>query len=185
MPSYAVLGLGMMGEAIVFDLLTHNKDTQVYGFEMNKERRDEISQKFLKYKEQFTVLRLKLDLAQPLNQHKLKKFFIEHSITVAFGAIDYKFNEYLTKLCIKSNTNYFDLGGNPDIVRAQYHLDQEAKKNKITVIPDLGLAPGMANILATHLMQDFDSLDSCHIRVGGLPQPRFKQSILIIRIRHL
>ncbi|MHA2337100.1 MAG: saccharopine dehydrogenase family protein, partial [Candidatus Hodarchaeales archaeon] len=32
------------------------------------------------------------------------------------------------------------------------------------------LAPGMANVIAAQGMNQFDSLDSCHIRVGGLPQ---------------
>ncbi|MHA2098582.1 MAG: saccharopine dehydrogenase family protein, partial [Candidatus Kariarchaeaceae archaeon] len=100
------------------------------------------------------------------------------SITIVFGAIDFKYNVYLSKLCIIAGSRYFDLGGNPDVVRSQQKLNEAAKNAGVTIIPDLGLAPGMANILAAKIMTKFHKLNECHIRVGGLPQPEYKKSIL-------
>jgi lysine 6-dehydrogenase len=66
--------------------------------------------------------------------------------------------------------HFSDLGGNTEIVFKQKTLDAEAKKKKITVIPDCGLAPGMVNILAEYGIQQLDTVDSVRIFVGGLPQ---------------
>ncbi|MCH8908585.1 MAG: hypothetical protein IH840_15980 [Candidatus Heimdallarchaeota archaeon] len=177
MGNYVVLGLGMMGEAIVYDLLEHD-DVRVIGFEINENIRNAMSVKFQTLGERFTTQYLDLDLHIPVDENPLIEIFKELEITTAFGAIDYKFNHYLTELCILSGANYLDLGGNPDMVIKQRTLDQTAKENQVTIIPDLGLAPGMANVVAYHMMQHFDKVEECHIRVGGLPQPRFKKSIL-------
>lgn len=178
MNNYAVLGLGLMGEAIVYDVLTHDNSSKVFGFELNEKRRNQLKDKFSNFGDRFVTFHLELDMSIEVKESPLVSLFNSNNITVVFGAIDYKFNVYLTKLCISTKSHFFDLGGNPDIVRSQQNLNLQAKEAGITVIPDLGLAPGMANVLAAHIMQKFDKLDECHIRVGGLPQPEFKKSIL-------
>jgi lysine 6-dehydrogenase len=85
------------------------------------------------------------------------------------GATSYAHNVLLTKACIAAGASFCDLGGNVDVVSAQLALSAKAEKAGVTVIPDCGLAPGMANIVAYHWAQDFSKLDRLHIRVGGLP----------------
>ncbi|MCY3410953.1 MAG: hypothetical protein INQ03_04865 [Candidatus Heimdallarchaeota archaeon] len=164
MDNFAVLGLGMMGKAICFDLI-NNTDAHVYGFELFEKRREELTTFFPK--DRFTALPLQLELEKTSD---LPDQFAKYGIKVVFGAIDYKFNAYLTKICIDAQVNFLDLGGNPDIVHAQHAMTDRAKEEKVTIIPDCGLAPGMANVLAAGLMYEMDELDSCKIRVGGLPQ---------------
>lgn len=178
MTNYAVLGLGLMGEAIVYDVLTHDKSSKVYGFELSENRRNHLNVKFSKFEDRFVTHHLELNSKVGFEESPLASQMVENEITIVFGAIDYKFNVYLTELCIYVKANFFDLGGNPNIVRSQQKLDDAAKKAGVTVVPDLGLAPGMANVLAAHIMNKFDKLDECHIRVGGLPQPEYKKSIL-------
>jgi lysine 6-dehydrogenase len=178
MTNYAVLGLGFMGEAIVHDVLTFDNDSIVYGYEVNKTRRNLMQTKFNSFGKRFKTHHLQLDLKTPVEDNPLISHFKQNNITIVFGAIDYKYNLYLSKICINSGSNYFDLGGNPDVVRSQQKLNEEAKNAGVTIIPDLGLAPGMANILASYIMEQFESLTECHIRVGGLPQPEYKKSIL-------
>src|SRR6476661_4666157 len=48
--------------------------------------------------------------------------------------------------------------------------DHEARKAKVTIVPDCGLAPGMVNILAQYGIQQLDTVQSVKIFVGGLPQ---------------
>ena len=86
------------------------------------------------------------------------------------GATTYSHNLGLTRACLTAKTNFCDLGGNVDVVRAQLALNKKAKSAGVTVIPDCGLAPGMVNVLAYHWASRFDSLHSIRIRVGGLPQ---------------
>jgi lysine 6-dehydrogenase len=88
----------------------------------------------------------------------------------AMSAIPYYFNYDLATLAVEAGVHFSDLGGNTEIVFKQKTLDAEAKKKKITVIPDCGLAPGMVNILAEYGIQQLDTVDSVRIFVGGLPQ---------------
>lgn len=170
MVNYAVLGLGLMGSAICFDLLTHDPSSNVLGFDINPKQRRSLTEKFFNFKSRFKSLPLTLKITDEIEKHSLIEVFRKHKVTVAIGAIDYRFNFFLSKLCIKAGCSYIDLGGNPTIVSLQKKLHSESKKADVTIIPDLGLAPGMVNIIASYGMSKFDELDECHLRVGGLPQ---------------
>ena len=170
MNNYAVLGLGLMGKAICYDLLTFDKNSKVFGFELNDNTRNEVDEFFSPFKDRFSSLHLDLKISDSPNEDKLVQLFRDNNITVVFGAIDYKFNEYLSLVCLSAGCSYLDLGGNPEIVKKQFNLDSRVKDAGLTIVPDCGLAPGMANIIAAHVMDHYDTLDSCQIRVGGLPQ---------------
>jgi lysine 6-dehydrogenase len=88
----------------------------------------------------------------------------------AISCVTYFYNEQLAKAAIEAKVNFCDLGGNNDVVAAELALDEQAKAAGINIIPDCGLAPGMVSVLAAHGAARFESLDSLHIRVGGLPQ---------------
>jgi lysine 6-dehydrogenase len=170
MKNFAVLGLGLMGKAICYDLLAFTNEPSIFGFEINESRRNQIEKEFSNFGPRFVPKQLNLIISNEPQEDILVKEFKLLNVKVVFGAIDYKFNEYLTKICIEAGCSFVDLGGNPDIVNKQHLLHEKAKEANITVIPDLGLAPGMANIIAASVMSDFSTLDECHIRVGGLPQ---------------
>ena len=170
MKNFAVLGLGLMGKAICFDLLTFATDHKIFGFELQEDRRKELEKEFSKFSGRFSSKKLTLEIKTDISHEPLVRELKDLDIRVVFGAIDYKYNEYLTKVCITAGCSFVDLGGNPDIVHKQQKLDEQAKQAQVTIIPDLGLAPGMAGIIASSIMQEFTQLDECHIRVGGLPQ---------------
>jgi lysine 6-dehydrogenase len=88
---------------------------------------------------------------------------------VVLSCADYRFNEALTRAAIEARTHLCDLGGNPSVVQRQLALSELADSARITVIPDCGLAPGMANLLAAWGVERFERADSVRIRVGGLP----------------
>ncbi len=90
----------------------------------------------------------------------------------AITCADYSLNLGITRAAIRAKTHLVDLGGNMDVVDAQMRLDAEAKAAAVTVIPNSGLAPGMANVLAYGLYARLDSCDAVRIRVGGLPLDR-------------
>ncbi|OQX50544.1 MAG: hypothetical protein B5M53_12335 [Candidatus Cloacimonas sp. 4484_209] len=56
--------------------------------------------------------------------------------------------EALKKAKKKAKTNFCDLGGNDTIVDKELSLHEEAEKQEITILPDCGLAPGLADVLA-------------------------------------
>ncbi|MFW9778899.1 MAG: saccharopine dehydrogenase family protein [Candidatus Heimdallarchaeota archaeon] len=170
MPTFAVLGLGLMGQAICHDLLMSDPEYNVIGFDRDKTTRTNAMNKFSSFKERFSTIELNLSAQDDPESHFLKNVFRSSEVAVAFGAIDYQFNPFLTKLSINAGCSFIDLGGNSNIVQAQRQLHRAAETARVTIIPDLGLAPGMVNIVAAGWMREFQTLHECHLRVGGLPQ---------------
>lgn len=88
---------------------------------------------------------------------------------VVLSSADYRFNEALTRAAIEAGVQLCDLGGNLFVVERQIALSEAAEKRGITVIPDCGLAPGMAGLFAAWGVERMQSVDSVKLRVGGLP----------------
>ena len=63
--------------------------------------------------------------------------------------------------------HYFDLTEDVSVTAAITHIATHANT---AFVPQCGLAPGLINIIAHDLMQQFDSLDTVKLRVGALPQ---------------
>ncbi len=86
---------------------------------------------------------------------------------IVISALPFRLNLELARKCIKHGIRYCDLGGNVDISR---EINQLAEKSAVApVMTDLGLAPGIANIIAEMGYQSLGSAESVKIRVGGLP----------------
>lgn len=88
---------------------------------------------------------------------------------VMLSSSDYRFNEALTRAAIEARCHMCDLGGNLFVVEKQLALDEDAKRRGVTIVPDCGLAPGMACLFAAYGVERMDAVDSVKIRVGGLP----------------
>lgn len=88
---------------------------------------------------------------------------------VALSSADYRFNEALTRAAIASRVHLCDLGGNLFVVERQLALDAEARAAGVTIVPDCGLAPGMACLLAAWAVERLGRSPRVAIRVGGLP----------------
>lgn len=88
---------------------------------------------------------------------------------VMLSSSDYRYNELLTRAAIDARCHMCDLGGNLFVVERQLALDEDAKRQGVTIVPDCGLAPGMACLFAAWGVERLDAVDSVKIRVGGLP----------------
>jgi lysine 6-dehydrogenase len=91
---------------------------------------------------------------------------------VVVSAVPYRFGVQVAAAAIDANTHYLDFGGNPTVVSEQRQLHALASRRGIMVVPDCGLAPGLANVLAQDLVDTADAypIDSIQMRVGALPQ---------------
>ena len=89
--------------------------------------------------------------------------------TVAIGCVSYEYNYVLAKLALEARCHFVDLGGNEEMVAKEFLLNDLAKEQGVTIIPDLGLAPGLVSILAVSAAESLDQLYEIKLRVGGLP----------------
>ena len=155
-----ILGAGMMGRAIAFDLANFSKfDTITISDKDNKMLKE--AKRFLKNKS------IGYEILDSSNKVRTEKLFREYDIVIS--AIPYFFNYFLTKTAIINNTHFLDLGGNNKVVEKQIKLSNLAEKNKVIVIPDCGLAPGLVSIITKDIVEYFDEIDYVKIRVGGIP----------------
>jgi len=158
---YLVLGSGLMGRAVAFDLIQNKETTEVRLADINLELAKEVA----KWLKDSRIKPIKLDVN---NEEEVLNAM--EGIDSAIGCISYNYNLQLTKAAILSGANYCDLGGNNTVVENQFKLDKQAKEAGVTIIPDCGLAPGVASIIAAAGIEKFDRTEEIHIRVGGLPQ---------------
>lgn len=113
--------------------------------------------------------------SKKLRTHKININHVDDLSVVINGsdctisALPFEFNYKLSELAIHLGIDFIDLGGNDATLEQQMQLHNSALQNNTWIIPNSGLAPGLANILSMHLFKQFDSVDSIFIRGGGLP----------------
>lgn len=157
----AVIGSGLMGRAVAYDLSRAENVEKVGLYDFDLDLAEEIARK---YGNNITVAG-RIDAG---NEDEVAEVLKDYDACVS--AVTYRFNPGLTRAAIDSKTHFFDLGGNNDVVASQFAMNDKAAEAGITVIPDCGLAPGMVSILAAAGISEFDKVNSLKIRVGGLPQ---------------
>lgn len=157
---FLVLGAGRIGYAVVYDLVRSPKVEKVIISDVDLSRVEAIAAKFADEK----VIPVELDVA---NQDEVAQLM--HEVDVAISCVTYTHNYELAKIALSTKTHFVDLGGNEDIVAKEFLLDEVAKEQGVTIIPDLGLAPGLVSLLAVSAAESLDELYEIKLRVGGLP----------------
>lgn len=162
---YIVLGAGIQGTAIAYDMAKFGEASRVRLLDLNIEQAKKSSEKINQLLNTHTVEPGEINVK---DEQSLKSAFKDAD--VCLSAVPYHLNPFIAKCAVETQTHFCDLGGNTDIVFKELELHEQALEAGVSVIPDCGLMPGMGNTLAAHGIQ---SLDECHdvqIRCGGLPQ---------------
>jgi saccharopine dehydrogenase-like NADP-dependent oxidoreductase len=102
--------------------------------------------------------------------HKLKR--VDYP-DIMISSLPFYKNADVAEYCIKRGIRYCDLGGNADISQKINDL-AEAKASK-PVMTDLGVAPGMVNMLTEHLYRQMakeegKNPETIKMMVGGIPR---------------
>jgi len=158
-----IFGAGLMSRAVAYDLIRQPDVEQVFVVDINRTALNQL-------KRWLRSPKVKTVQADVTDRNLVR---LLQACNVAVSCVPYNYNLKLTKMAIRANCSFCDLGGNNSVVRKQLRLNREARRTKITVIPDCGLAPGMTNILTADGISRLDENESVRIRVGGLPtRPR-------------
>lgn len=155
-----VLGAGLQGTACAFDLLETTDATVTIA--------DRDPGQLPAFLRRHMGERLIVTKLAAKDEQAVLALMREHD--AALCALPYYLNVPMTRLAVEAGVHFADLGGNTEIVRQQESLDQQAKANGVSVIPDCGLAPGMVNVLAAEGIRRLDRVDAAKLYVGGLPQ---------------
>lgn len=156
----AVLGAGRQGLACALDLLIEEDLAELLLFDSDPEVLD-------RAKGLLDDPRVRFGRIDAASEPDLAAAM--EGCDAAVSAVPYFLNLNVTRAAIRARCSLTDMGGNTDVVFQQRSLDAEARSAGVTIVPDLGLAPGLGNILAAGAIQGMDSVDSVKIRCGGLP----------------
>ena len=160
---FLVLGAGKMGYAVAYDLIRSPKVEKV----VLTDRSEAILKSTADRLKDPKLVPALVDVA---NERELGQLMEE--VDVAISCVTYEHNYELTKLALSTRTHFVDLGGNEELVRRQFLLDELAKERGVSIIPDAGLAPGMVSLLAASAAESLDEVYDMRIRVGGVPIDR-------------
>ena len=150
----AVLGAGMVGQAIVLDLA---KDFAVTSFDLNSMNLEAIKEK------NSTVKTVGADLSKFAEYPNLLEPF-DLVVTAVPGFMGYKTLEAV----ISAGKDVVDISFFPEDV---LQLNNLAKSKKVTAITDCGVAPGMGNLILGRYNEEM-KVDSFEAYVGGLPKAK-------------
>src|SRR3989344_4577041 len=162
MKTIGILGLGSMGKIIAKDLVETFNGKIIYLV------RDINSVKDLakKYNAEIRYA----DVSKPKTLVKAFK-----DIDVVIHAAHHEFNLNVMKACLKSKTNYIDLGGLYHYTKKQLKLNNQFKKANLTAIIGIGASPGITNVLAKYASKFLDKIENIEIKIGNKDFSTYKQ----------
>ena len=156
-----VLGAGLMGKEVARDLVASQAVEKIFLADVAPETAKEFVSTLNTDKIEVVQLNAECDDA-------LREVIARGNVVV--NALFYTFNERVAKAAIDTGVHAVDLGGHiGGITEKVLDLNEEAAKKNVTIVPDLGVAPGMANILAGYGASNLDTVESIKLYVGGIP----------------
>ncbi|MFF2753251.1 saccharopine dehydrogenase family protein [Psychrobacillus sp. NPDC058041] len=157
----AVLGAGLMGKEAARDLVLSPNVEKVLLCDLDVGQANLFKERLQNSKVE--VIRLDANDDENILQ-------IMRKVDVVINALFYTFNEKVARLAVEAGVHSIDLGGHiGGATDSVLSLDKRAKDKGVTLIPDLGVAPGMINILAGYGASKLDNVSGIHLYVGGIP----------------
>ena len=148
-----VLGAGLVGSAIAIDL---SKNHEVCSVDLNPDS-------FSKFQNYPSIKTVQANLSDTDEVKSLIKDF-----DLVIGAVPGFMGYQTMKAVIEAGKNMVDISFMPEDF---LELDELAKKHKVSIVADCGVAPGMGNIILGHHNENMH-VKSYECLVGGLPVVR-------------
>ena len=162
MKTIGILGLGSMGKIIAKDLVETFNGKIIYLVRGVNSVKDLAK----KYNAEIRYA----DVSKPKTLVKAFK-----DIDVVIHAAHHEFNLNVMKACLKSKTNYIDLGGLYHYTKKQLKLNKQFEKNNLTAIIGMGASPGITNVMAKYASGFLGKIENLEIKIGNKDFSTYKQ----------
>lgn len=164
--NYVVLGAGLQGPSVAYALRILEPKSMIWLVEKDKARLDRAS--WLLKKLEVDVITIKTDDNFPI----LESFRKRSNVTV-ISTLPFSMNYGIAIQCVKMGWRYYDLGGHIQ-TSEKIALMAMSEDSQVPVMTDLGLAPGLVNILGEHAVATkFEKPIILQMMCGGLPVDPF------------
>jgi len=151
-----VLGAGLVGGPMAIDL-SKDKNFDVTLADIRKESLERIAKNH-------SVSVIETDLSDP---GRVGKLVSDYDMVV--NAVPGFMGFQTFKAIIEAGKNVVDIAF---FIEDPFQLDELAKKNNVTAIMDMGVAPGICNVLIGYADYLLDKTETVNYCVGGLPEVR-------------
>lgn len=151
-----VLGAGLVGGPMAIDLANDEN------FEVSVA--DICPDHLEKFKNSKTIHTIQKDLYEVENVKEIIQDF-----DLVLSAVPGFMGFQTLKAIIESKKNVIDIAFFPEDL---FELDELAKENGVIAISDIGVAPGMSNVLIGYVSNLLDKTEKAITYVGGLPKVR-------------
>jgi saccharopine dehydrogenase-like NADP-dependent oxidoreductase len=152
-----VLGAGLVGFPIALDL-SRDENLEITLHDIQKDRLDSI------LKKHSHIRVVQTDLSDPESVRNAVR-----QADIVVSAVPGHLGFQTLKLIIEEARNVIDIAFFPEDL---FDLDSLAKEKGVTAISDIGVAPGMSNVLTGYASRKLDKMEKVRIYVGGLPKIR-------------
>jgi len=163
-----VLGAGLMGRAVVYDLGGAREVRSMVVADFDRPRADDVARKFGRGKARgaFADVRQTKPLAKLL-----------HGCDVVVNCTQYNWNLEVMRAALAAQVHYMDLGGLYHMTRKQFALDRDFRRIGKLAVPGIGGAPGIMNVMARTLADKMDRVDSIRVYNAGADQQKYDSAI--------
>lgn len=163
--TFAILGAGMQGTAVAYDLAKFSDPEQILMGDMDLEQAERNAARVNSLVDRNVCRAHTADALDPESLHR----FLE-PVDVLVSCVPFWMHPRVAAVAVKAGTHMCDMGGDTSVTWETLKHDDDAKSAGISICPDTGLAPGMVNNVGTYLMEQFDETESIRLYCGGLPQ---------------
>jgi lysine 6-dehydrogenase len=163
--TFAILGAGMQGTAVAYDLAKFSDPEAIIMGDVSLEQAQLNANRVNTLVGKQICQAKAVDALDPDSLHK----FLE-PVDVVVSCVPYWMHPRVAAVAVRAKTHMLDMGGDTGVTWETLKVDEVAKKEGVTVVPDTGLAPGLVNNLATYFMESLDETESVKMYCGGLPQ---------------
>lgn len=163
---YAILGAGMQGPAVAYDLARFANPEKILLADLHLSIAAEKAERVNHLVGKQIVHPLQVNAR---DDGQVRNFFTSADVIVS--AVPWQLNQHLCQVALDCKRSFLDMGNEPDWFWFEFRKrNQEAVDAGITIVPDCGLAPGMVNHLGLYCMEKMDECETIRLRCGGLPQ---------------
>lgn len=161
---YGIIGAGRQGLAAAYDLAVRGEAASVTFADQDETAAQRACELLTSLTEGVKTDLVVLDATDP---GEARRFMANQDGVL--GAATWRLNVGLTDAAIEARTHFADLGGNSEVVWAQFERSDAAARAGVSIVPDCGQVPGTgANLLAL-VASRFDVADSVVLYDGGIP----------------
>jgi lysine 6-dehydrogenase len=163
-----VLGAGLMGRAVVWDLCGAREVREVVVADFDRARANDVARKMGRGKARGAFA----DVRDVAGVAKLLR-----GCDVAVNCTQYGWNLEVMRAALAARVHYMDLGGLYHMTKKQFSLDKDFRRIGKLAIPGMGGAPGITNVMVRALADRMERVEAIRVYNAGADEQKYDSPI--------